>query len=140
MKKYALSCLLLALPLSVSAADLTGTYKGTGHFGTIRISSRGPNFLLTTCGSYGGQCLPITAELQQIAPGQFTSTIASLTAYYGDLRCDYPVRLEITQSDTKIYLSEFGPSYFPPSHGCPGQSQLGYSSYVEPEPYSRELN
>jgi hypothetical protein len=138
MKKY-IYCLLIASTHSALAADLAGTYRGGGHFGTVQITSRGPNFLLTTCGAYSNYCLSIAAEIRETAPNQFTSTTASITAYYGNYRCEYPIRLQLTQDGTRVYLSEFGPSYFPlSSTGCPERSQLLYSSYVEPKAYSRE--
>lgn len=131
---------LLGFSSALLAQDISGIYKGGGHFGDVKITARGSNsFYLETCGAYGSICHEITAIMSATSPDNFQSSAASIVVYYGSWRCAYNVLIQLNVSGNQIYLSEFGPSNFPDRfNGCPSQQLLNFSNYIEAVPYTKQ--
>lgn len=139
---------LLSLSQIVNAGSLEGTYKGRGHYGDIKITERGPEYLIETCGYYNPHCFQIRAVLDQDQKEQhkYISTSGSIVVYYvpdSSLRCSYEIEMQITHDPEKdtIYISEHGPGLFPSTWRgitCPEEKDLNFSDYVETEPYVKD--
>lgn len=116
-------------------------YKGNGHYGDIILSERGDDsFLLKTCGFYEQICLGIVALAikSEANSNIYTTEHGQITALYGSKICTYPIRLTLSFSEDSLYISEYGPGYFPKSAiGCPTRDILRYSHYIEQKKYIR---
>lgn len=119
--------------------DLSGVYNGAGHYGKVTVTPRGGgDFLLTTCGNYQSNCLPIQAVVYESSPNRFSTRSGFINAYYDSLSCQYTLIINVSVEGNSIYLSEFGPGVFPQKYnGCPPASVLSYSQFVEPAAYKK---
>lgn len=124
--------------LSGKAEDISGTYKGKGHYTDVVITSRGGEYLVTTRVAYSNMTIPADAIIRASGEGSYDSIKGSIYAGYGSYDCKYPFSMHLSYKDGKIWLSERGPSCLPGSYsGCPPQSSLRYGDYVEKEVYTR---
>lgn len=127
----------------VYAADISGTYKGSGRYSDIVITPRGSDFYVETCGAYANLCIPVTAVIRSINGTNFDSVEATLHPSWsadGKPDCAYSMSLHISYSNNQIFLSEFSPISLPATwrpNQCPPQSVLEYGNYVEPVPYTK---
>jgi hypothetical protein len=126
--------------VSASSSDISGVYKGNGHYGDITITPRGGDYLVKTCGRYTPPgCLPIEAVVHSAGGDEFASVKAAIHISYNSLDCAYSMSLHLSYKDNQLWLSDHSPSGFPYSWsgGCPAQSYISYSDYIEPKAYSR---
>jgi hypothetical protein len=150
MKQDAIGFLLImssVFSLSAFAADdISGTYVGRDsgrHYGDVTITSRGNEYLLQTCGSYGTNppgCYPIRALIYPTGNGQFDSRVGTLSVSYGGMPCSYSIRIYVSVSGDTIYLSEYGPGQIVnKAYGtCPSASLMNYGDYIENSPYVKQ--
>lgn len=143
MKLFVLFALLVGV--SAQASDLAGTYEGRGHYGTIVISKRGADYLLTTCKTFT-KCYAASAVLVDQGDGRYASRLGSMQVAYAwdgrpNFTCEYNFRIEVTLDQSQIYLSDYGPGQVYdrwPRYACPPASAMQYGSYIEAVPYVRK--
>lgn len=140
MKSIGTLLLLIAITYQTSANAIDGIYKGRGHYDLIKIQTQSPGHIFVhTCGNFAdGSCMEIRAiAAQTSAPSTYSSLTGTITALYGTQTCLYPIRLELSFNNKKLFISEYGPSAFPlKSRGCPRQQDLNYTYYIEASNYA----
>jgi hypothetical protein len=125
--------------VSVSSSALSGTYKGNGLYGDMAITYRGGGYHIKTCKRYKNFCMPVLALLHP-DKDSYASDKGTITVYYGDAPCAYPIALSLSSDENRLWVNDNSPIRFPkaPAGTCPPQSAIPYADYVETEAYTRE--